>query len=219
MAKQFDGEENLLFQDVTLQAFDSSGGALQIFYDSNVDASVKTNGLWLPVAVPGLVSTANSSATTQGPFASAAPLYDFLLLQGDLSEGDLEFGFEVGGLYCLRIINPKDPRTVAMWSLSVRNEKPQRASTTILNNVLRPRLGGETTLVYTLPEAGTVTILVSDMKGDIVAVLAREPQSAGEHSVTWDGRNRGTRIVAPGLYYIKIVGPGINEVRKILVAR
>ena len=136
-----------------------------------------------------------------------------------MSQGDMEFGFQVGGLYCLRIINPKDPRTVSMWSMSVRDEKEQRGSTTILNNVLRPRLGGETTLVYTLPKAGTVTILVSDMKGDIVAVLAREFQPAGEHSITWDGRNRGTRIVAPGLYYIKIVGPGINEVRKVLVAR
>jgi hypothetical protein len=223
VAKKFDGAENLEFRDITLQAFNSSGGALQIFYDSNVDGAVKTNGLWLPAAVPGLVSTANSGATTQGPLPSPPsplpPLYDFLLAQGDLSQGNLEFGFEVGGLYCLRIVNPKDPRTVAMWSLSVRDEMAQRGGTTILNNVLRPHLGGETTLVYSLQEPGNVTILVSDLKGDIVAVLARDYQSAGEHSVTWDGYNRGKRIVAPGLYYIKIVGPGINEVRKVLVAR
>lgn len=224
VARKFNGTENLEFRDITLQAYDSSGGPLQIFYDSNVDLAVKTNGLWLPAAVPGLVSTANSGATTQGPFASAPPLNDFLLAQGDLSQGNVEFGFEVidglgDPLYCLRIVNPKDPRTVAMWSLSVQDKKVQRGGTTILNNVLKPRLGGETTLVYSLSEAGIVTILVSDMKGDIVAVLARELQSAGEHSVTWDGRNRGTRIVAPGLYYIKIVGPGITEVRKILVAR
>ncbi len=106
-----------------------------------------------------------------------------------------------------------------MWSLSVRDESVQRGGTTILDNVLQPRLGGKTTLVYTIPKAGNVTILVSDLKGDVVAVLARDYQSAGEHSVTWDGKNRGKRIVAPGLYYIKIVGPEINEVRKVLVVR
>jgi hypothetical protein len=217
--KKFNGSENLEYRDITLQAYDTSGGPLQIFFDSNVSAANKTNGLWLPQAVPGLVAVANSGATLLPPFATPLPLNDFLLSQASLSQGNLEFGFEVSGLYCLRVINPKDPRTVAMWSLSVRDVNVQRGRTTILNNVLRPHLGGETTLVYSLAESGTVTILVSDLKGDIVAVLARDYQSAGEHSVTWDGRNRGMRIVAPGLYYIKIVGPGINEVRKVLVAR
>jgi flagellar hook assembly protein FlgD len=79
--------------------------------------------------------------------------------------------------------------------------------------------GGRTTVEYTLDRRGSVTILVSDMRGDIVAILVREVQDAGQHAASWDGRNRAGRIVAPGLYYVKIVGPGINEVRKVLVGK
>jgi flagellar hook assembly protein FlgD len=85
--------------------------------------------------------------------------------------------------------------------------------------VLRTGLGGRTTVEYELDRRGSVTILVSDMRGDIVAVLVREVQDAGRHAASWDGRNRAGRIVAPGLYYVKIVAPGINEVRKVLVGK
>ena len=43
--------------------------------------------------------------------------------------------------------------------------------------------------------------------------------SAGEHVYTWDGRNRGNRVVARGVYFIRVVGPGVNETRKVLVTR
>jgi len=50
-------------------------------------------------------------------------------------------------------------------------------------------------------------------------VLYRGQRTAGEYSTSWDGRNRGNRVVARGVYFIKIVGPGINEIRKVLVVK
>jgi flagellar hook assembly protein FlgD len=64
-----------------------------------------------------------------------------------------------------------------------------------------------------------VTITVFDLKGDIVNVLYRGQRAAGEYSTTWDGRNRGGRVVARGLYFIKVVGPDVNEIRKVLVVK
>ena len=64
-----------------------------------------------------------------------------------------------------------------------------------------------------------MTITVFDLKGDIVNVLYRGQRGAGEYSTTWDGRNRGGRIVARGIYFIKVVGPGMNEIRKVLVVK
>jgi flagellar hook assembly protein FlgD len=106
-----------------------------------------------------------------------------------------------------------------MWTLNVQDQQSQRGEVTILDNVLRPGLGGKTTVAYSLARRGSVTILVSDMRGDIVAVLVRAVQDAGQHAASWDGRNRAGRIVAPGLYYVKVVGPGINEIRKVLVGK
>jgi hypothetical protein len=216
---RFTGGENLEHADVRLQAYDDSGGPLQIFFDSNVSSAMKANRVWLPQFIPGLVSQANGGAQILAPYAVASPLNDFSISQAATEEGVLEFGFEVGGLYCLRVVNPKDPRTLAMWSVSIKDINTQSGGITVLNNVLNPRLGGKTTVAYTLSQPGTVTILVSDLKGDVVVVLTRGFRLSGEHSVVWDGRNRGKRIVAPGLYYVKIVGPGINEVRKVLVAQ
>jgi fibronectin-binding autotransporter adhesin len=37
--------------------------------------------------------------------------------------------------------------------------------------------------------------------------------------VFWDGRNSGGRIVAKGIYFIRIVAPDIDETRKVLVVK
>jgi len=52
-----------------------------------------------------------------------------------------------------------------------------------------------------------------------VDVLHRGQQATGTHTVSWDGKNRGGRIVARGMYFIRIVGPGVNEHRKVLVVK
>jgi hypothetical protein len=37
--------------------------------------------------------------------------------------------------------------------------------------------------------------------------------------VSWDGRNRAGQAVSRGVYFIRIVAPGIDEIRKVLVAK
>ena len=101
----------------------------------------------------------------------------------------------------------------------MRGLRSQRGEVTILNNVINPEQGDTTRLHYVLENSGTVTVQVFDLKGDIVDILHRGRQNAGEYSTTWDGRNRGGRIVARGVYFIKIVAPGISEVRKVLVVK
>jgi hypothetical protein len=216
-ARSFNGSETLDCRDITVQAQDLSAIAPNIYFDSNV--SQASGGLWLPAAIPGL---AGANAGAQGPQAAfdvQGNLYSYLLAEANLERGRLDLVLEVGGRYCLRVLNPKDPRSLAMWSVKLQDTQPQRGGVTIKDNVLRPALGGKTTVEYSLDRRGSVTILVSDMRGDIVAVLVRTVQDAGPHAVSWDGRNRAGRIVAPGLYYIKIVGPDINEVRKVLVGK
>lgn len=72
---------------------------------------------------------------------------------------------------------------------------------------------------YTLPRAGRVTVQVFSLAGDLIDVLFSGQLTAGEHSTAWDGRNAGGRVVARGLYFIKVVGPNIFEMRKVLVVK
>jgi flagellar hook assembly protein FlgD len=95
----------------------------------------------------------------------------------------------------------------------------QRGGVQILKNVINPDKGEVTTLQFTQAKAGSVTVTVFDLSGSIIRVLARGNRSAGDYGITWDGTNRSGAKVTRGLYFIKVIGPGIDEIRKVLVVR
>jgi hypothetical protein len=194
--------------------------------------------LWIPNVLPNPASTlfangghdrlnnGNTAASPLPPLSGVDPLRNYLILanEPEIRDGaDLEFLLLLDdgpGLFPLaRVDDPLDPRTARPWSWKVRDLRAQRGDVTILNNVINPLRGEKTGLYYSLSNAGYVTITVFDLKGDIVNVLYRGQRAAGEYSTTWDGRNRGGRVVARGLYFIKLVGPDVNEIRKVLVVK
>ena len=223
------------------------GSPITLYFDVNVLDPTRLNNLWIPPAdtlfvtplnhvgppFPGLPDSdtahnVNSPARALAPSLPAppAPLVDFLIPDSDSEIKDgaaVEFLFvlDVGGILFpfARVIDPLDPRTARPWSWKVRDLRAQRGEVTIMKNVIDPLRGEKAGLHYSLSNAGYVTITVFDLKGDIVNVLYRGQRGAGEYSTTWDGRNRGGRIVARGLYFIKVVGPDVNEIRKVLVVK
>ncbi|NLJ44980.1 MAG: hypothetical protein GX430_00235, partial [Treponema sp.] len=64
-----------------------------------------------------------------------------------------------------------------------------------------------------------VTITVFTLDGDVVRSLQRGTLGVGDYTASWDGRNRAGDPVAPGMYFIRIVAPGIDEIRKVMVVR
>ena len=85
--------------------------------------------------------------------------------------------------------------------------------------MIHPVNGESAYLHYVMPKTGKITITVFTLGGDIVNVLAGGTQNAGEYTTAWNGKNRGGRIVARGIYFIRAVGPGFDEMRKVLVVR
>lgn len=90
-----------------------------------------------------------------------------------------------------------------------------------MNNVINPDRGERAQLLLNLDadNAGMFTINVFNLAGDLIDVLHRGRLEAGEHTTTWDGTNRAGRIVARGIYFIRVVGPGIDEYRQVMVVR
>jgi len=103
--------------------------------------------------------------------------------------------------------------------ITLEDVVPQKGNVAIVNNVINPVAGEQTRLRYLLESGGNVKIQVFSLSGDIVAVLREGRQNAGEYDVFWDGRNSGGRIVAKGIYFIRIVAPGVDETRKVLVVK
>ena len=108
---------------------------------------------------------------------------------------------------------------VRPFSFGIHNIIRQRSWATILNNVINPTTGERVYLDYDLQKSGRVTIQVFTLDGNLVRVLERSSKQAGKHRVSWDGKNNGGRIVARGMYFIRIVAPDIDEIRKVMVVK
>ena len=63
-------------------------------------------------------------------------------------------------------------------------------------NPFNPRIN----LAYELPRDTVVRLAVYDLRGREVAVLADGPHSAGQYTVSWDGRAAGGHVVPAGVY-------------------
>ena len=236
---QFDGSRWLQDKNISLEAHVHidivSDPTTRLWFDVNAPATSRSAaGLWLPPfddtrfngLVPVRVPTFPRPALndTNG----GANISDFTIPSSDVEIVDgafVEFILELDQpdpLYCARspdVTVASWFRAVVPWSFTIHDERTQKAGVTILKNVINPDLGEVTTLHYVLGTSGTVTIGVYDLAGDLVRVLRRGTVPAGDNLQTWDGKTSSGRTVARGVYFIRIVGPGIDEVRKVLVAR
>jgi hypothetical protein len=196
----------------------------------------------------GLVPFPNAPSWGRGASASigsspGSGLYNFTIPASDprvVSISKLDFFFTLQSdpagepLYVLRLDLPAGaapgavPADSAAWhwylnlkpfSFQLHNVTLQKGGTTILNNVIDPTKGQTARLSYQLASAGSVTVTVFTLDGDVVMRLVNGQQAAGDYSVDWNGRNMSGAAVARGLYFVRIVAPGIDEIRKVLVVR
>jgi len=64
-----------------------------------------------------------------------------------------------------------------------------------------------TTVRYTLPAKGHVTLDVYDLRGERVATLVNEDRDAGAYTATWRGTNDRGATVSSGVYFAKLSTP------------
>jgi len=65
----------------------------------------------------------------------------------------------------------------------------------------------ETTIRYTLPSKGRVTINVFDARGAHVATLVDAVTRAGAYTVTWNGRDDRGNAVSSGVFFARLTSP------------
>jgi hypothetical protein len=80
-------------------------------------------------------------------------------------------------------------------------------------------LRGSTTLRLALPRAAVVSLAVFDQQGRCVRNLLAGEQPAGEHAITWDGRDDGGRPVASGMYFARCTVEGRTFTRRVTALR
>jgi hypothetical protein len=77
-----------------------------------------------------------------------------------------------------------------------------------------------TTIGFSVPQAGNLTLVVYDMTGREVRTLASGSMAAGYHAVRWDGRDNRGSTVSSGVYFFRLrAGAGFVETRKMVLNR
>ncbi len=73
-----------------------------------------------------------------------------------------------------------------------------------------------TQIAYRLAGAGAVRLRIYNLLGQPVHTLVDEVQAAGEHRLSWDGRDRRGAPVAAGIYVVRLDHPGGVRTRRLM---
>jgi len=76
-----------------------------------------------------------------------------------------------------------------------------------------------TRLDFTLSEPGRVTVTIYDAQGRRTATLLDQTLAAGDHAVTWTGRDATGRTVPAGLYLARVRDAAADRVLKLTLAK
>jgi len=75
------------------------------------------------------------------------------------------------------------------------------------------------TIEYALPAAGSVQIAILDVLGRRVTTLVDARQEAGAKAISWTGLGDNGVPVASGVYFARVVAPGAEQTKKIVIVR
>lgn len=140
------------------------------------------------------------------------------IVTGDLS------GFTVDAsnkspLFALRLKNSRDISSLDLWSFRLKEITSQRGGVTILNNVIDTSRGDIATVKVDMSGSGSLSVIVMTLDGNVVQYLQHGTASGGEHYYSWNGKTKGGKNVARGMYFVRVIGSGFDETRKIMVVR
>lgn len=165
------------------------------------------------------------SGTTEYTGTPAGGLLNFIIPSTDpyLKEGKVgQFMYVYNGwLPCARLKDEtgNDILSLDVWNFKIVGIQIQKGGVSIFENVVNPYKGQSATIAAHLKKSGMLTIQIMTLDGNIVRTLTRSHHNAGDHFYLWDGRNNGGNPVASGMYFVRIAGPDIDEVRKILIIK
>jgi hypothetical protein len=77
----------------------------------------------------------------------------------------------------------------------------------------------ETSIRYTMPATGNVTINIYDASGRLVRSLVNGVSEAGSHNVTWNGTDNNNSPVSSGVYFYRLTAGKFSETKKMTLLK
>ena len=76
-----------------------------------------------------------------------------------------------------------------------------------------------TKIGFGIPESRDVSIVIYDIRGNEVKVIAKSFFEAGFHKITWDGRDNSGKNVSAGMYFYQINAGDCRDVKKLILLK
>jgi hypothetical protein len=137
-----------------------------------------------------------------------------------LSSGKLYYGLvdEKGNNVCERITSDADiPIPVKAGDASA-TEQTKPTVFSLAQNYPNP-FNPETVIKFSLPQDSKVTLRIYNVLGQVVNTLVDQVFPAGNHSVTWDGKNEQGSDVASGVYFYRLKADSYESIMKMTLLR
>jgi flagellar hook assembly protein FlgD len=74
-------------------------------------------------------------------------------------------------------------------------------------------------MTYSIAQAGRVQLGVYDASGRLMRRLVDGERRAGAETVVWNGTSESGSRLEPGVYFVRLAGPGTQMTRKIVLLR
>jgi hypothetical protein len=119
------------------------------------------------------------------------------------------------------IMNARGIPTSGLYKIAIKpdqNQKDLPFEFDIAQNYPNP-FNPSTTISYTLPGEGKVTIMIYNIMGQEVKTLVDEVQASGIHSVVWQGINVHGIEVASGMYFYNVKFGGNSITKKMILMK
>ena len=137
----------------------------------------------------------------------------------EYNEATDSYTCDMAPLFALRLKNPADLTSLDLWSFKLQTVALQRGGISVLNNVINVSNDEKAIVQVDMSNSGNLNIAVMTLDGNIVQYLHKGSLEKGTHYFSWNGRTKGNKTVARGLYFVRVFGSGIDETRKIMVVK
>ena len=88
----------------------------------------------------------------------------------------------------------------------------------LLPNYPNP-FNNSTVINYRTIEPGNVRLIIYDGLGKTIRVLLNEYEAAGEHKISWDGKDDSENSVASGIYIYRLDSGNRSESRQMIMIK
>jgi len=163
----------------------------------------KTNHEWLEIAS----YASNKSLEGQGSTSEAT---DYIYRDTKV-QGGVAYEYRLGDVDYRGTLTWHDPK-----QLTIMIKDPVVPSEFGLQKAYPNPFNPSTTIRYGLPEESNVSLVIYDLRGNLIQTMRSEHQSAGWYDVVWNGETPDGTTLCTGIYFARLVAGEYTQVIKML---